>query len=734
MNTSGGTLTPGYVLTGAQFVYRIEKVLGQGSFGITYLATAKSKGASGDKSSFKITIKEFFMKEVNGRDGVSVTSGSGSNVFKNYRSKFVKEARSLGKIKHKNVVNVLEIFEANGTAYYSMEYLSGGSLDSYIASKGHLEETEAIRFTRTIAQALDFLHDNKILHLDLKPGNIMLKDSKEPILIDFGLAKQYDESGEPESSTSIGGGTPGYAPIEQLQYNDSHGFPVTMDIYALGGTLFKMLSGIRPPDGSTILNDGFPKEALSRLSVRPDVISFVEYLMRPLRKDRPQSAKDVIKYIDRNFPESFSPDTKTVTVKTEVSDNDDDATVITVDESDEDNDKRISLYTASNGKIYLPLTTSEIQIFYKEKSTSRKLEWFKVRVTPSRLDVCRKDRADGLATLKYYFFNEERFQKLISEINDLGLDSVHTSSQRPETGISIVAFSNGGVTVAASTFADSKIPNLLEGNTIKLGAIFSDLAMISSSAKTETTNAESKLPPIFRSMKILWYILATVLAIGAYFLINPYTNYIEETYGVGTDNSVSYLSPSYVLRFEQGGLGGIYYKPEKKWALEPTFRRSNPDQIWGITDDSFTLDGAAITNQTYKYAVIEKGDEYALYYDGNQLTPFQNTEILLYYVAGGSMIFSYYYDGDGIVSRNGKIILKPSQAKQAFAISDNIAVYVAKDDNTEHFIDLTNGNEVNSHPVITAYKYLGWINFGLVLVLVIIVNTIVYFILKRFSK
>lgn len=91
------------------------------------------------------------------------------------------------------------------------------------------------------------MHSNKMLHLDLKPKNIMLDKDGKSYLIDFGLSKQYTETGEPESSTKVGAGTPGHAPIEQANYREGKGFPVTMDIYALGATMFKMLTGQRPP-------------------------------------------------------------------------------------------------------------------------------------------------------------------------------------------------------------------------------------------------------------------------------------------------------------------------------------------------------------------------------------------------------------------------------------------------------------------------------------------------------
>lgn len=129
--------------------YRIEKVLGQGSFGITYLAIAKftTQGNLGKMEvEAKVAIKEFFMSEVNGRheDGSSV-EGSTGTVFSNYRKKFKKEAENLSKLEHPNIVKVFDVFDENNTTYYVMEFLEGQNLDDYIKATDSIGEKEAIR-------------------------------------------------------------------------------------------------------------------------------------------------------------------------------------------------------------------------------------------------------------------------------------------------------------------------------------------------------------------------------------------------------------------------------------------------------------------------------------------------------------------------------------------------------------------------------------------------------------
>ena len=294
MEKFSNILPKGSILTSKTYSYCIEKVLGQGSFGITYLASVKMQGALGILDvKVKVAIKEFFMKDINGREGTTVTSGSKGGLFADYRKKFVREALNLSKLQHPHIIKVLECFEANGTVYYAMEYLEGGCLDALIEKKKGLSEAETIGYARQIASALSYMHEHKMLHLDLKPGNIMLHEGNA-VLIDFGLSKQYDSSGNPESSTTVGGGTPGYAPIEQANYHEGKGFPVTMDIYALGATMYKMLTGVRAPDASEILNEGFPREMFAKVNCSDQIIDLIAKAMSPMKKGRFGSVDDML--------------------------------------------------------------------------------------------------------------------------------------------------------------------------------------------------------------------------------------------------------------------------------------------------------------------------------------------------------------------------------------------------------------------------------------------------------
>lgn len=321
-NNTTTSLAIGTILHGEAYDYKIMDVLGQGTFGITYKAKVEMKGALGRlDSNMYVAVKEFFMKEVNGRENSSVTSGSTSNggLFYYYRDKFEREARNLSTLSHPNIVKVLEAFHANGTTYYSMEYIDGISLDKKIAQspQGRMPLTEAIETLKQISAAIAFMHSRNMLHLDVKPGNVMMRKDGTAVLIDFGLSKQYTSDGEPESSTKVGAGTPGYAPIEQASYHEGKGFPTMMDVYALGGTLFKMLTGQRPPEASEILNEGFPTDSLRQLFIPDNIVNSICKAMAPLKKDRWQTVDEFVKHLDEHGEHTIYEDTSSESARSE---------------------------------------------------------------------------------------------------------------------------------------------------------------------------------------------------------------------------------------------------------------------------------------------------------------------------------------------------------------------------------------------------------------------------------
>ena len=283
-------LQPGTYLQGGR--YRIEKVLGLGGFGITYTGIQTNLDA-------KVAIKEFFMKDLCNRDSdtsqVSVGSVGSRETVERFRQKFIKEARNIFRLKHRHIIPVIDVFEENGTAYYVMEHVSGGSLADKVRG-GALPESVAVRYIRQVAAALDFVHSKRMMHLDVKPANILLSDDDKAVLIDFGLAKQYDDGGQQTSSTPVGI-SHGYAPIEQYKCGGVSTFSPATDIYSLGATLFKLVTGITPPDASDVGNEGLP---LLPSEISPAVRGAIEAAMQFRVKDRPQSIAEFLAMLTEN--------------------------------------------------------------------------------------------------------------------------------------------------------------------------------------------------------------------------------------------------------------------------------------------------------------------------------------------------------------------------------------------------------------------------------------------------
>lgn len=255
-NNESFLLKSGTRLSSPGQTYIIERALGHGGFGVTYLAHHE------DNPSVRVAIKEHFVKTMCSRDDSSshvIFFDHLTDRYKTSMRDFISEARRLQKesIAHPNIVAVGEVFELNNTAYYSMEFLNGQSLGSYVEKKGPLSEQETIDIMWPVIDAVGLLHRNRLTHLDIKPDNIMMTTDAlgrcRPVLIDFGLAKHYDEGGHATSTINTLGVSDGFAPFEQ--YAGITTFSPTADIYSLGATMLYCLTGQNPPKAAVGIND-----------------------------------------------------------------------------------------------------------------------------------------------------------------------------------------------------------------------------------------------------------------------------------------------------------------------------------------------------------------------------------------------------------------------------------------------------------------------------------------------
>lgn len=235
-------LKPGAILRGGD--YEIKRLLGAGGFGITYLAWHKHLA-------MHRAIKEHMPSDYAVREGALVVPKS-QGAEKDYRQglgRFLEEARTLSKFRHAHIVHVHDVFEENNTAYMVMDYEQGKTLGSLLESRGKLPEAELRAILSLLLDGLAELHNGNMLHRDLAPDNILIRDDGNPVLLDFGAAREAG-GGQSKSVTAII--KPSYTPPEQYMRSGSgvRQGPFT-DIYALSTTLYHAMTGHPPPDGLT---------------------------------------------------------------------------------------------------------------------------------------------------------------------------------------------------------------------------------------------------------------------------------------------------------------------------------------------------------------------------------------------------------------------------------------------------------------------------------------------------
>ena len=292
MDYKDKALRPGTVLQGAT-AYRIERVLGAGGFGITYLASITMRVGNLNVKAH-VAIKEHFIGDQCERAGDSHTvvcpgtDASRALVAGSLRD-FVSEARRLAEYGagHGNIVKVNEIFEINGTAYYVMEYLEGESLDAYIKRNGPLGEDEIRSLVFPVVDAVAYLHARRLTHLDIKPANIMLgadgDGNVRPVLIDFGLSKHYNADGSATSTVNTMACSDGYAPAEQ--YSGIRTFSPTADVYALGATILAAATG-RTPTAANDWPAGEPEATIAGLGLGATMRTAIAKAMAMRKFDR----------------------------------------------------------------------------------------------------------------------------------------------------------------------------------------------------------------------------------------------------------------------------------------------------------------------------------------------------------------------------------------------------------------------------------------------------------------
>jgi serine/threonine protein kinase len=270
--------------------YQVEGVLGQGTFGITYLAIDKNL-------QIKVAIKEYFPREYSIRQDKKLVQPTGSKEDQEFfewgLDRFLSEARILARLNHPNIVAVRRLLESNHTAYLVMDYCEGRPLDEIIESDGPLAKNAFNKIVWALLDALEHVHHAGLIHRDVKPANVFVRADGSPVLLDFGAARN-DISRHSKSVTSLA--TAGYAPLEQYDTRGNQG--PWSDIYGLSATLYRSLTGIRPPDaaGRVLRDDLVPIRRLLIGKFDDEILIAIDKGLEVMPDQRPNSIADWRKY------------------------------------------------------------------------------------------------------------------------------------------------------------------------------------------------------------------------------------------------------------------------------------------------------------------------------------------------------------------------------------------------------------------------------------------------------
>ncbi len=281
--------------------YRIEKSIGGGGFSIVYLATDTERGR-------KVVVKEFIpLDQVRRLEDASVEfiSQESQNADPGAAGikRFFNEAAALAKVSHPNIVKVRDVFRANNTVYMVMDYHKGKDLRWYIKRySGRLSERFIVTVFPYLLEGLRELHENSLLHLDIKPANIYIRPGGKPLLLDFGAVREA-------MTHSIRGPhtlTMGYAPIEQ--HRNGHVGPWT-DMYAFGASMRACMSGKAPPPSLERARKDVMKPAVKSFArnYSHQLLEAVDWCLQMEPAQRPQNVEELLDFMNKDWIENEKP-------------------------------------------------------------------------------------------------------------------------------------------------------------------------------------------------------------------------------------------------------------------------------------------------------------------------------------------------------------------------------------------------------------------------------------------
>jgi serine/threonine protein kinase len=262
--------------------YRIEKVLGVGGFGLTYLATDANLN-------LKVALKEYLPGDIALRGADQTIAPRSPDTAESFgwgKQRFLDESRTLASFRHPNIVRVMRFFEAKGSAYMVMEFVEGAALGEWVKARRPIAEAQAAAIVAPLLDGLEVVHKAGFLHRDIKPGNIYVRDDGSPVLLDFGSARQ-----QASDLTAIV--TPGYAPFEQYHTQGNQG--PWSDLYALAGVLYWMVTGNPPAEAAARVREDKMPGALTvgdHARFRAEFLRAIDWALMPFEDKRPQSVAE----------------------------------------------------------------------------------------------------------------------------------------------------------------------------------------------------------------------------------------------------------------------------------------------------------------------------------------------------------------------------------------------------------------------------------------------------------